>query len=146
MQAADRSHSAGTLSQGVGGTVGAMKRVVGVGGKVGAMKRVVGCCVAAAGVALAGCASTPTPPPEPPLYLDNGRGSQFGNYSAHAMGETRGAAGERCVTFDWDRPVSSGFAVRYTSESCESKERPGWMVARQLSRRLIPLSESRIIK
>ena len=57
-------------------------------------------------------------------------------------GEMRGPAGERCVLFHWDRPLSKDLAIRYTSASCESRERPGWMTCREISRAVIPLSES----
>lgn len=56
----------------------------------------------------------------------------------------RGPAGERCVIVDWDRPLTKDLAVRLRSASCESKERPGWMVAREISRTIIPLSESNL--
>jgi hypothetical protein len=78
----------------------------------------------------------------PPLYVGNGSGSQYGNYAPQVAGEMRGPSGERCVVFNWDRPVSASLAVRLTSASCESAERPGRMVAREISRTVIPIAES----
>jgi hypothetical protein len=59
-------------------------------------------------------------------------------------GEMRGPAGERCVVFNWDRPLSKDLAIRLCSESCDSKERPGRMVAREISRVVIPIVESNL--
>ena len=95
------------------------------------------------GLAVCGCASTP-PPPLHPLSVEQGLGSEHGNYAALADGEMRGPAGERCVVFNWDRPLSNGLVVRLRSASCESKERPGRMVAIELSRTIIPLAQSNL--
>ncbi len=81
---------------------------------------------------------------ERPLTVGNGLGSQFGNYAAQIDGETRGPSGEHCVVFDWDRPLTDRLAVRLRSASCESKERPGRMVATELSRTIIPISKSNL--
>ena len=56
----------------------------------------------------------------------------------------RGSEGERCIVFDWDRPFAKGLAIRMQSASCESKERPGRMVGRELSRTIIPIEESNL--
>ncbi|MFX8660804.1 hypothetical protein ABTM16_19135, partial [Acinetobacter baumannii] len=71
-------------------------------------------------------------------------GSQLGNYAAESDGEMRGPAGERCVIFNWDRPLSHDRALRLRSASCEALDRPGWMVSHDLSRTVIPLSESNL--
>lgn len=117
------------------------------------MRLVVACCALSIAVAAAGCSSTGTDagkPAEPapaaplPLSVGNGVGSQYGNYAAEADGETRGPAGERCVVFNWDRPLTPDLALRVRSESCESKERPGWMLCRELSRTVIPIAASNL--
>lgn len=95
-------------------------------------------CVAVA-AALSACSSGP---PKLPLSVDNGRGSQYGNYVAQEGGETRGPSGERCVIFNWDRPLTATLAVRYTAESCESKARPGLMTCRDIARKVIPIGDS----
>ena len=97
---------------------------------------------------LAAC-STPKPllpPANPPLPLavNNGHGSQYGNYAAKEDGEMRLPTGERCVIFNWDRPLTPNLAIRLRSASCESKERPGFMTCIELSREVIPLSESNV--
>lgn len=96
----------------------------------------------AAALALSACAAPPAPPL--PLSVGNGRGSQYGNYGAQAAGEGRGPAGEHCVIFNWDRPLTADLAIRYVSASCESKERPGRMVCTELSRTVIPMSQSNL--
>ncbi|HVJ42379.1 MAG TPA: hypothetical protein VM639_12830 [Dongiaceae bacterium] len=97
--------------------------------------------------AFSGCAAgkappAALPPAPPPPSVGNGIGSQYGNYAAQAAGEMHGPAGERCVVFNWDRPLTKDFVLRLTSASCESAERPGWMIARELSRTVIPMSQS----
>ncbi len=109
------------------------------------MRLVVACCSVSIGLALSGCSSTETAPaPDLPLSVDNGLGSQYGNYGAHMDGEMRGPSGERCVIFNWDRPLAKDLAIRYRSASCESKEHPGWMAVRDISRTVIPISESNL--
>jgi hypothetical protein len=76
--------------------------------------------------------------------LGDGVGSQHGNYAAREEGEMRGPSGERCVVFSWDRPLSKDFAIRLRSASCESLDHPGKMVCTELSRTIIPLSESAV--
>jgi hypothetical protein len=94
-------------------------------------------------LALSGCASPETPAASNlPLSIGNGVGSQYGNYAAHLDGEMLGPSGERCVIYNWDRPLTKDLAIRLRSASCESRERPGWMVCRELSRTIIPISES----
>lgn len=92
--------------------------------------------------ALAACSSTG--PGGLPPSIGNGAGSEFGNYTAESDGEMKGPSGERCVVFNWDRPISPDYALRLRSASCESAERPGWMVCRELSRTLIPIGQSNL--
>lgn len=79
-----------------------------------------------------------------PFDVGNGIGSQYGNYEMHPGGETRGSEGQRCVVFNWDRPLNRQFAIRYTSASCESKEHPVWMTTTDYTRKIIPISESNL--
>ncbi|CCG40482.1 hypothetical protein [Magnetospirillum molischianum] len=80
-----------------------------------------------------------------PLDVGNGIGSQFGNYPAQPEGEARGPLGERCVVVNWDRPLTKELALRLQSVSCDSKDLPpGKMAAREISRTVIPLSESNV--
>jgi hypothetical protein len=107
------------------------------------MRRVVACCSVAIAVALSGCSSTPVA--HLPPSVGNGVGSQYGNYAAQIDGEMRGPSGERCVVFNWDRPLTNNdLALRLRSASCESSERPGMMVGTELSRTVIPISESNL--
>jgi hypothetical protein len=108
----------------------------------GELRHIAAYCVAALG--LASCASTPPQKSSPALPFDvgNGVGSQFGNYEMRPAGETHDAAGNRCVTFNWDRPLNRDFAIRYTSESCSSKEHPDWRTATPYVRTVIPISQS----
>ncbi len=107
------------------------------------MRRAVVGCAGSIGLVLCACASTPPPAP-PPLSVEHGLGSEHGNYAARADGEMRGPEGERCVVFNWDRPLSNGLVVRLRSASCESKEHPGRMVATELSRTIVPMAESNL--
>lgn len=103
------------------------------------------CCCVSTALVLSGCGATrENAPAPPPPSVGNGVGSQYGNYGAQMAGEMRGPSGERCVLFNWDRPLSKSLAIRYTSASCESQERPGWMTCRDISRTVIPLSESNL--
>lgn len=100
-------------------------------------------CVLAATAALAACAAADQavrPPVDLPFAVGNGSGSQYGNSAARTSGETRGPAGERCVLFTWDRPVTAEWVLRLASESCESAEHPGRMICREVSRELVPLA------
>ena len=107
------------------------------------MKLAVACCALA--FALSGCASkAPLEPGKRSLDVGSGVGSQFGNYEMRPAGETHDAAGNRCVRFNWDRPLNKNFAVRYSTESCESKEHPVWMNATPYVRTVIPKSESNL--
>ena len=106
------------------------------------MRLVVACCSVSIALALSGCSSTPTA--NLPMSVGNGLGSQYGNHAAQMDGEMRGPSGERCVIFNWDRPLTKGLAIRLRSASCESKERPGWMVCTEISRTVIPISESNL--
>jgi hypothetical protein len=84
------------------------------------------------------------PPIDLPLAIGNGVGSEHGNYAAQREGETRGEAGECCVIFNWDRPLTKELALRLKSASCESKERPGWMLPHEISRTIIPIGQSNL--
>jgi hypothetical protein len=106
------------------------------------MRRVAACCAVAMASALSGCASTPAA--DVPMSVGNGAGSQYGNFAAQMDGEMRGPADEYCVVFNWDRPLTKDLALRQRSASCESQERPGGMVSREISRTVIPISESNL--
>ena len=106
------------------------------------MRLLATCGAVGTALALSACASAPVA--EHPLSIGNGVGSQYGNYAAQAAGEMRGPSGERCVIFNWDRPLTKDLAVRLRSASCHSKERPGRMVATELSRTIIPISKSNL--
>jgi len=88
---------------------------------------------------ISACSTTDRPP-----TVGGGSGSEFGNYAAREEGETRGPSGERCVVFAWDRPLSKDHVIRLRSQSCESSERRGWMICRELSREVVPMSESHL--
>jgi hypothetical protein len=72
-------------------------------------------------------------------------GSQYGNYAAQVEREMLGDRGERCVVFNWDRPLTNELAIRLTSASCESKDHPGLMTSHEISRTVIPLSDSNLL-
>ena len=109
------------------------------------MRRTVACGFVSIGLALCSCSSPRTTPAAgPPLSVGSGLGSQYGNYAAQMDGETRGPSGERCVVFNWDRPLTKDLAVRLRSASCEAPEHPGRMVATELSRTVIPMSQSNL--
>jgi hypothetical protein len=78
------------------------------------------------------------------LSVEQGLGSERGNYAAQEDGEMRGPSGERCVLFNWDRPLMQGFVVRVRSQSCESKDNPARMVATELSRSIVPVAQSNL--
>lgn len=108
-----------------------------------AMRLVLACCSLSIALALFGCASQGTAPaPSLPPTVDNGIGSEYGNYASQRAGETRGPAGERCVFYNWDRPLAKNLAVRARSESCALKDHPDRAVSTELSRTVIPMSES----
>ncbi|HTT99682.1 MAG TPA: hypothetical protein VMF58_16660 [Rhizomicrobium sp.] len=109
------------------------------------MRQIAACCVTA--LVLSGCTSTPSQHPSVPALpfnVGNGVGSEFGNYEMRAAGETRDAAGNRCTIFNWDRPLNRDYAIRYTSESCESREHPGWMNATTYTRTIVPIGHSNL--
>lgn len=113
------------------------------------MKLAVACCTTSIALALSGCSSTDVPKPSSdfgglPLNVDGGVGSQHGNYAMVPGGEMQGPSGQRCFIFNWDRPLTKGFAIRYTSASCESKGQPEWMTTTSYSRSVIPISESNL--
>lgn len=108
------------------------------------MRLVIACCSVLAVSVLAACSTAPLPGPDVdrPMTVGNGLGSQHGNYAGQADGEMRLPAGERCVVFNWDRPLTNGRVLRLRSASCDSLEFPGRKIARELSRTIIPLSQS----
>jgi hypothetical protein len=108
------------------------------------MRLAIVCCMISTMLVLAGCSSRSAPVVDPPFSVGNGVGSQYGNYAAQMDGEMRGASGEDCVIFNRDRPLTKDLATRLRSASCESKEQPGRMVSTELSRTVIPLSESNL--
>ena len=99
---------------------------------------------------LSACSSSPPPPVSPPpapaldlpLAVNRGLGSQYGNYAAQEEREERGPDGQRCVIYNWDRPLTRDLAIRLKSASCESKEAPGLYTSHEISRIVIPISES----
>ena len=101
-------------------------------------------------IVLSGCAGQERNPPvmalpntaELPLYVGGGAGSHFGNYAARIDGEMTDKNGNRCVVFNWDRPLTKDLAIRLRSASCPSLEVPGRMVCLELERKVIPISES----
>lgn len=99
--------------------------------------------------ALSACSSPPPPHPAPPgpaldlpLAVDKGVGSQYGNYAAQEERQERGPDGQLCVIYNWDRPLTEGLAIRMKSASCESKEAPGLYTSHEISRTVIPITES----
>lgn len=80
-----------------------------------------------------------------PLAINNGAGSQYGNYAAQEERETTGERGERCVIYNWDRPLTSELAIRLKSASCESEKYPGLYTSHEISRLVIPISESNLM-
>ena len=103
-------------------------------------------------LALSACSSPKPQPPLPsapafdmPLAINNGAGSQYGNYAAEEEREERGPDGQRCVIFNWDRPLTSELAIRLKSASCESKDVPGMMTSHEISRLVIPIRESNLM-
>lgn len=110
------------------------------------MKLLVACGALLIAAMSSGCSATREAPPAVtlPLSVGNGLGSQHGTYAAQMDGEMRGPAGERCIIYNWDRPLTKGLALRLRSASCPSEERPGAYVARELSRTVIPMSESNL--
>ena len=104
------------------------------------MRLAVACCSVSMALAMSGCSSTGSAPQN----FGDGVGSQYGNYAAQTDGDMQGPAGERCVVFNWDRPLTKDLAIRLRSASCESKQHPAWMDTRDISRVVIPLSESNV--
>lgn len=88
----------------------------------------------------------PTPAPQVsqtlPIYVNGGKGSQFGNYAAKIDGEMIDKNGGRCVVFNWDRPLTNDLAIRLRSASCPSPENPGFMTCMELERTVIPITDS----
>jgi hypothetical protein len=55
-----------------------------------------------------------------------------------------GPNGERCVLYNWDRPLTKDLALRLKSASCESRKGSGLYISHDISRTVIPLSESSV--
>lgn len=110
------------------------------------MKRIVVFCGVLAAAMSSGCTTTGQAPPAVvlPLSVGNGVGSQHGTYAAQRHGEIRGPNGERCIVYNWDRPLADGRALRLRSASCASAERSGGFVAREISRTIVPIAESNL--
>lgn len=110
------------------------------------MKPIVVCCAVLAAAISSSCTATRQAPPAVtlPLNVGNGVGSQNGTYAAQSDGEMLGSSGERCIIYNWDRPLAPGLALRLRSASCASAERPGQFVAREISRTVIPIAESNL--
>jgi len=112
----------------------------------------VGCAISLA-MALSGCSSSsvrqPTAPapsaatPVLPPSIGNGIGSQFGNYAGKLGGDAQGPAGQHCVVFNWDRPLNSDFAIRYSSLSCDQVGQE-WKTTTTYTRVVIPISQSHL--
>lgn len=102
------------------------------------------CQLLALAVALSGCAHAPPDSRhfDLPLAVNEGIGSEHGNYAAKPDGEMVDANGTRCFLWNWDRPLTKDWAIRLRSASCESLERPGKMIAKEIGREIIPISES----
>jgi hypothetical protein len=93
---------------------------------------------------LTGCAkpvSSGLPVGLPPT-IDGGRGSENGNYLSMPAGEIIGPEGTPCRVFVWDRPLSDGRVLRQRSASCAFAARPGGLIAIELDRQIVPISES----
>lgn len=107
------------------------------------MKPIVACCAVLVATMSSGCTTTREAPPAVtlPLNVGNGLGSQHGTYAAQRDGEMRGPSGERCIIYNWDRPLGSGLVLRLRSASCA---RPGGFLAVEISRTVIPMSESNL--
>ncbi len=77
-------------------------------------------------LALTACAQTPAPPTAPtqPTSIDNGLGSQFGNYENYETGGTHQSPSGPCPIYAWDRPISGGRVIRYLSAACPAPQ-PG---------------------
>jgi hypothetical protein len=104
------------------------------------MRLMAALCSLSVTIAMSGCSSTG----RAPLSFGNGLGSEYGNYAAQIDGEMRGPSGERCVIFNWDRPLTKDLIVRLRSASCESKAHPHWMECMEISRTVLPMSESNL--
>lgn len=100
------------------------------------MRLLVAFGVFVAASSLSGCVSTVM---TSSIYVDNGIGSEHGNNSLQAAGQTVSPFGNRCVAFNQDRPLSKDFALRVKTESCGSASR---MESKELSRTVIPIAES----
>jgi hypothetical protein len=112
------------------------------------MRLSLACRAISVALALSGCSSANLSSPQSsdvlPLNVGHGIGSQYGNYEMRPGGETHGPEGQRCLIFNWDRPLNRQFAVRYTSASCESKEHPVWMTTTDYTRKVIPIAQSNL--
>ncbi len=88
----------------------------------------------------------PAPSPSQPFTIGAGTGSEHGNYGSYSQAEMITAEGRHCVTYVWDRPIDSNWALRLRSASCPDKADPGRMVAIELDRMFVPLTSSEIVQ
>ncbi len=93
---------------------------------------------------LAGCADIPPPgPPPPPTSVDNGQGSEHGNYPTFETGEMHDSPQGPCPVYAWDRPLTGGRQViRYLSAACPYPGRPGFVRMVDLGSVIIPFTKS----
>lgn len=92
---------------------------------------------------LAGCAASPPGPPPPPTAVDNGQGSEHGNYPTFETGEMHDSPQGPCPVYAWDRPLSGGRQViRYLSAACPYPGRPGFVRMVDLGSVIIPYAKS----
>lgn len=94
-------------------------------------------------LALSACAQTPAPPTAPtqPTSIDNGLGSQFGNYENYETGSAHQSPSGPCPIYAWDRPISAGRIIRYLSAACPAPQsgRPDAVQIIDLGRVVLPM-------
>ncbi len=100
---------------------------------------------------LGGCSTLPHAQPsaislpELPPDVGNGAGSQLGNYGGTFAGDAKGPTGQHCVVFNWDRPLTKDFAIRYSSLSCDQVDKE-WKTTTSYTRTVVPISQSTLDK
>ncbi|HVJ53966.1 MAG TPA: hypothetical protein VM689_15970 [Aliidongia sp.] len=92
-------------------------------------------------LAASSCSTGVTNSPGLPAEVGGGRGSQFGNYATVVAGETV-IGGERCILYNWDRPLPDGRVLRYRSASCFLPN--GRARAIGLDSSIVPMTESEL--
>lgn len=93
-------------------------------------------------LAVTACAQTPPPsPPSQPTSINNGLGSQFGNYENYETGGSYQGPTGPCPIYAWDRPISGGQLIRYLSAACPAPQpgRPDAVRIVDLGRQVITL-------